>query len=80
MPPLVVINPVELATVRLTGALAPGVTVSVPPVRFEVRVKVSVVAETARLTVAVLVFVPEVPVTVTVVVAADMLAAVAMVN
>jgi hypothetical protein len=80
LPPVVVMKPVELATVRLAGALAPGVTLSVPPVRFEVRVNVSVVAETVRLTVAGLVLVPEVPVTVTVVVAADMLAAVAMVN
>jgi hypothetical protein len=52
LPPVVVMKPVELATVRLAGALAPGVTLSVPPVRFEVRVNVSVVAETVRLTVA----------------------------
>jgi hypothetical protein len=65
LPPLVVTKPVELATVRLTEALAPGVTVSVPPVRFEVKVNVSVVEATVRLTTVELDVVPLVLVPVT---------------
>ena len=67
-------KPVELVTVRVTAPLVlPCATDSVAPVpRLEVSEKVSVVAVTVRLTVVELDAPPDVPLTVTVVVAAAM--------
>lgn len=69
--PLVTMKPVELVTVRFTGPLvAPCATDNVPPVRLEVSEKLSVVAVTTRLTGVEFEAAPDVPMTVTVVVAA----------
>ena len=68
-PPLDTINPFELFTVRLIGpVVCPCATEIVPPERFELSVKVSLVAVTTRLTVVVLEIEPDTPLTVTVVV------------
>lgn len=68
VPPLVVVNPVVLLTVRLTVPVCPWVTLKVAAdPRLELRVKLSVVAVTVKLTVVVAETDPEVPVTVTLV-------------
>lgn len=75
--PLVTMNPVELATVNVTGPLVwPCATVRVPVPRLEFRVKLSVVAVTVRLTVVELDVDPDAPFTVTVAVPDAVLGAV----
>jgi hypothetical protein len=67
-PPLVVVKPLVLLTVRLTVPVCPCFTLNfTDDPRLEFRVKLSVVAVTVKLTVVVAETDPEVPVTITLV-------------
>lgn len=74
-PPVVLVNPFVLLTVRLTVAVCPCLTLIVPDARFEVIVKVWPLAVTVKPTVVWAETEPEVPLTVTLVAPAATLAA-----